>query len=129
MTTNFDSYMDRAIAKGHKDLAKRMKQEKRMASGLVRACLDRGFRITIDNGEDRPVVLSRSYMAVMAELWQTDEEHVLIYDDAGKRQGCFFLVYGNSGPELIADYTDNAVCNGIWNEVLVPLADRLEDGR
>src|SRR5580765_6314792 len=120
MTTNFDSYMDAAIAKGHRDLAKRMKQEKRMASGLILACLARGYRITVDNGEDKPIVLSKSYKAVMAELWQTDEEHVLIYDAEGKRQGWFFLVYGNDGWDLISDFADNAACRAIWDEVIKP---------
>jgi hypothetical protein len=124
---NFDSYIDRAIAKGHKDLAKRMRMEKRMASALVRACLARGFEVTIDNGEDRPIERSTSYKAIMGELWQTDEEHVLIFKD-GKRHGWFFLVYGNDGYDLIADYSDNPVCNSIWEEDITPVSDKLVAG-
>lgn len=129
--TNFDTYIARAEEKGHADLAKRMKQEKRMASALVRACLARGYSITVDNGEDKPIEKSISYKAVMAELWQTDEEHVYIYSagKSGKCFGCFFLVYGNSGPELVADFSDTLACNAIWDEVLSPLASRMEGGR
>jgi hypothetical protein len=129
MMNNFNSYIDRAIERGHTDLAKRMRQEKRMASALVRACIDRGYFISVHNGEEWAIKMSRSYKAVMAELWQTDEEHLYIRDLNDKRAGCFFLVYGNSGAELIADYTDNEACNAIWNEVISPLADRMEEGR
>jgi hypothetical protein len=127
--TNFNSYIDRAIERGHTDLAKRMRQEKRMASALVRACIDRGFYVSVHNGEDWAIRKSREYQKIMGELWQTDEEHLYIHDADSKLKGSFFLVYGNSGAELIADYTDNEACNAIWNEVIRPLADRMEEGR
>ena len=124
--TNFDDSIASAIAKGWKEGAQRMRLEKRMASALVTACLSRGYSITVDNGEDRPIKKSHSYTAVMNELWQTDEERVFIYDGFGKRCGVFFLVYGNDGYDLVADYSDNDICNAIWSEVLSPLADRLQ---
>ena len=64
----------------------------------------------------------------MNVMWQTDEEHVLIYDRAGKCLGWFFLVYGNDGWDLISDFSDNAACNEIWNTDIQPLSDRIQEG-
>jgi hypothetical protein len=125
MTTNFDTNIARAKAKGWKEGVRRMRMEKRMASGLVKACLARGYRITVNNGEDVPIRKSKSYRAVMDALWQTDEEHLYIYDDADTRQGWFFLVFGNDGWDLVADYSDNDACNEVWKTVLSPLSDKL----
>ncbi len=121
----FNDAIARATAKGWTAGAKRMRMEKRMASGLVKACLARGFAITIDNGEDKPVVKGTGYREIMDNLWQTDEESILIYDTEGVCRGWFFLVYGNDGWDLVADFTANKVCDAIWNEVLQPLSDKL----
>jgi hypothetical protein len=121
----FNTAIDRAVAKGWPEGAKRMRMEKRMASGLVKACLNLGFAITIDNGEDKPVVKSTSYRKIMDNLWQCDEEHVLIYDEKGKCFGWFYLVFGNDGWDLVADYSANDTCDMIWNETLGPLSDKL----
>jgi hypothetical protein len=125
----FTDAIARATEKGWPEGAKRMEQERRMASALVRACLARGYRISVHNGEELAIRGSKVYRDVMDALWQTDEETVHIYGPDGKRAGAFFLVYGNSGPELVGDYTDNEVCNEVWTEVLRPLGDRMEEGR
>lgn len=114
-----------AKAKGWKEGAKRMEMERRMASALVRACLARGYRISVHNGEELAIRGSKVYRAVMDALWQTDEETVHIYGPDGKRAGSFFLVYGNDGYDLIADHTDNEACRAIWDEVISPLSDKL----
>jgi hypothetical protein len=126
---NFTDAINRAKARNWPEGARRMELERRMASALVKACIDRGFRVTVDNGEDKPVVMSTNYRKVMNALWQTDEEYVVLHDATGKRYGWFFLVYGNSGWDLVSDYTVNAVCEAIWNEVITPLADKMEEGK
>lgn len=128
MTTAFDTSIARHLEKGNKQMVRRIRMEKRMASGLVRACLKRGYAVTIDNGEDKPIEKSKDYRAIMKELWATDEEHVLIYDDKGKYLGWFFLVYGNDGYDLIADYSANEVCDELYNTDIEPLANRVEAG-
>ena len=124
----FDTSIKRALEKGWKEGARRMRAEKRMASALIKACISRGFYVSVDNGEAVEIDKSRSYKAVMDVMWQTDEEHVLIYDAEGKCLGWFFLVYGNDGWDLISDYNANETCDAIWNEVLQPLSDRIQEG-
>ena len=121
----FTDAIARAEAKGWKEGAKRMKGERQMAGALVRECLKQGYLISVNNGEDWPIRRSRSYRAVMDALWQTDEEGVCIYDADGRPKGHFFLVYGNSGAELVCDYSDNDACNAVY-DALRPLMDRLE---
>jgi len=130
MTENsFNHGIKRALEKGWTAGARRMELERRMASALVKACLRRGFSVTIDNGEDKPIKKSRNYRAIMNEMWQTDEEHVVIFDAEGKRRGWFFLVYGNDGYDLVADYGITEATDAIWNEVISPLADKMEAGK
>ena len=39
--------------------------------------------------------------------------------------GNFYLLYGNSGAEVIGDYSDTDFCNAIWEEIS-PTLDKLE---
>lgn len=126
---NFTDAINRAKARNWPEGARRMELERRMASALVKECLRRGFSLTVNNGEDSTVVKSTSYRAVMDALWQTDEEYLMLHDATGKKHGWFFLVYGNDGWDLISDYSMNNATNDIWNEVISPLADRMEAGK
>jgi hypothetical protein len=65
----------------------------------------------------------------MNQMWQTDEEYVEIFDGLGKQHGWFFLVYGNSGWDLVSDYSVGTVTDAIWNKVISPLADKMEEGK
>jgi len=124
--SNFDAYIKEARAKGSMKLAKRMRDEKIAASGLVKAILKAGYMISIDNGEDWPVKKSRSYREVMDNLWACDEEKLLLRDMvSGEKIGWFYLVFGNSGAELVCDYSDNDACNAVY-DALRPLIERLE---
>ena len=125
---SFNEHIARAKARGWAEGVRRMRMEKRMASALVKAILRWGYSVTIDNGEAKEIVKSTSYREIMDVMCQTDEEHVVLYDEAGKRHGWFYLVYGNDGWDLVADYGVNDVTDAIWNQVISPLADKLEAG-
>jgi hypothetical protein len=96
-------------AKARKAIDKRIACERKVVRRTVRTLLAAGYAITVDNGEDTPIRRSTSVNAIMAEVQACDEEllHVLRQDDAGvwKRFGTICLVYGNSGPEVISDYS------------------------
>jgi hypothetical protein len=129
MTIAIDRYIAQALEKGETKLARRLRNEKRMASALVRACLTRGYTVSLHNGEDWEISHSRNYRELMAALFSTDEETVVIRETDGRKVGWFFLVYGNSGYDVVSDYADNEACNEIWHGVILPLADRMEEGR
>jgi hypothetical protein len=106
-------------AKAQKAVDKRMACERKVVRRTVRTLLAAGYAVTVYNGEDTPIRRSTSVNAIMAEVQAADEEYlyVLRKDDAGNylRVGSIWLVYGNSGPEVIADYS---VC---LEEVLAPV--------
>jgi hypothetical protein len=106
-------------------MSHRMELERQMASALVKACLARGLTVTVNNGEDIAITRSTDYRAIMDALWQTDEEHLILHDALGRRQGWFFLVYGNDGHDLVCDYGITATTDEIWNKVVSPLSDKL----
>jgi hypothetical protein len=86
-------------------VANRMKLERHVISAFVRSALAGGYLITINNGEDCPVKRSTSYRAIMRNIMQTDEEHLIVRNAAGERVGWVFLVYGNDGWDVISDYS------------------------
>lgn len=134
MTTTIKTGFDQAIANAsdydHRNyspaLARRMKAERRMCTALVDGCLKRGYVISVSDGEDWPVRKSTDKAEIMAALASTDEDGIVIRNAAGDKLGWFQLIYGNDGWDVVADYSDNEICNAIWNEVLKPLSDKIE---
>ena len=68
--------------------------------------LDKGYLLTVFEGEDFPIVNSDDAEAVMAELGHCDEEWLQVANADGKRIGTIYLVYGNDPDEVVADCTD-----------------------
>jgi hypothetical protein len=130
MKTGFDQAILDATNPDHRnfgrDLAKRIKAERRMCVALVTACLARGFSVSVSDGEDWVVRRSTDKSIILEALFSTDEDVVAIYDRAGERAGWFRLIYGNDGYDVVSDFSANDVCEAIWDEVLLPLSDKIE---
>jgi hypothetical protein len=105
--------------------------ERFFAGKLIDTILAHGFSVSVNDGEEWTLNRSVDARLILCALATTDEDHVRAYDATGKSQGTFSLIWGNdpSGEELIADHTDNRVCNRIWQEVMgYPIEDQLELG-
>lgn len=96
--------------------------EKRYASKLVKAILDEGLTVSVWESEawatdDKGIPVQRStmYTRITQSLASTDSDYLYIFDGC-KRAGWFYLVYGN-GEDLISDYSDNDLCNRIWEKL------------
>ena len=87
--------------------------EKRVVRRLVKAALDRGYTVSVHDGEEWPVRKSDSVVEIMAALGATDMERLLLRSADGTRIGSILLVYGNSPEEVIADHTDNELIQGL----------------
>ena len=128
--TGFDEAIENASNPDHRNysrpLARRLTAEKRMCTALVTACLDRGFLVSVHDGEEWAVKKSSDKAEILAALFATDQDEIVIRTAEGVRAGWFQLIYGNDGYDVVGDYTDNEVCNAIWNEVLTPLSDKIE---
>jgi hypothetical protein len=99
--------LDRFATRGEAAVVKR----------LVRIVLERGYMVSINDGEEWTVTLSTDRNEILSALATTGEDIVRLYKD-GERAGSLWLVYGNAedGSELIADHTDNDACLSIcWD--------------
>lgn len=140
MKTGFDAHIDHAAAKyaddtyanvEWKNVAKRLRAERRIAGKLITACLRANMLVSVNDGEETVVTKSTNKAEIMAALASTDADVITIYNGSqskafigsvaipGKRVGAFYLIYGNAddGSELISDYTDTPVCQGIYSTV------------
>ena len=91
------------------------------ATKLVRNIISRGHFISVFDGEGYAVKCSRDGDRILSEMAATDMDSLIIHSSANNAViGRMRLIYGNDpeGSELIADHTDNALCNAIWNEVM-----------
>lgn len=94
------------------------KGEVAVVKRLVRVILERGYMVSINDGEDWTVNLSTDRNEILSALGTTGEDIIRLYKD-GERAGSIWLVFGNAddGSELIADHTDNDACLSIWREI------------
>jgi hypothetical protein len=81
--------------------------ERRIVESVVDAALAAGYRLNVDNGGDVRELLAPSAdrAAVLAVMFATGDEHLLVFRKTGKMLGWVHLVYGNSGHDVVADHT------------------------
>jgi len=83
--------------------------ERQIIRALIDAALFASFLITVHNGEETVLIKSRDADAIMKEMFTTDDEMLYFYKSEAPKEtfGWIKLVYGNSGPDVISDYTTN----------------------
>ena len=81
-------------------------EERFVVKQIVGRALDKGYLLSVYDGEEVPVLHSDDAEAVMAELGHCDEEWLHVANEDRKRIGAIFLVYGNDPDEVVADCTD-----------------------
>ena len=89
--------------------------EQIVATQLVDALLRRGIKVTVTDGEEVVVTDSTDRTEILEALNTTDEDHV------GGGGFVFWLLWGNGGDGLIADYYYNSSheeADAIYNEAL-----------
>jgi hypothetical protein len=126
MKTGFDEAITAANDRGEHRLARRIMAEKKISTAIITACLKRKFNISVSDGEDWPIKSSSNKAAILATLFSTDEDIIVIRTKDGTKAGWFQLIYGNDGHDVVSDYSVTNACEEIWNDVIKPLADKLE---
>jgi hypothetical protein len=124
MPTAFKRYAHIARTKGQLDLANRLEMEARCVGYLLDECLRRRLLISVHDGEEWCLTRCTDREKIMDALASTDEDVLLIRHPDGPAHtplGRFFLVYGNTGWDVIADHSDNETCNSIWDAILPKL--------
>ena len=93
------------------------KDEVAVVKRLVRIILERGYMVSINDGEDWTGNLSTDRKGILSALGTTGEDIIRLYKD-GELAGSIWLVFGNAedGSELISDHSDNEACHSIYAE-------------
>lgn len=81
-------------------------EERFVVRQIVNRALDKGYLLTVDDGEELPVMHSDDAEEVMDNLGHCDEEWLHVENDARQKIGVIFLVYGNDADEVVCDCTD-----------------------
>lgn len=91
---------------GTNTLIRRIRAERDICSALVKALLVEDYAVTVNDGEEETVIKSSDHDTIFNALFTTDEDWLIVYKD-NVRVGWFRLIYGNSGWDVINDYTVN----------------------
>ena len=93
--------------------------ERFYARKLVRNLLSRGISVQVKDEEETLLDASRKEDEILGQLCHSGENFLRAFDDNLQHLGTFYLVWGNDpeGEELIADHSDNALCEQVWHEV------------
>lgn len=81
--------------------------ERYVVRQIVNRALDKGYLLSVYDGEEFPVLHSDDADEVMAELGHCGEEWLYVENADLKKIGTIFLVYGNDADEVVCDCTDS----------------------
>jgi hypothetical protein len=99
--------------------------ERRIIRRIVTDAIGAGHFVSVHDGEETTVARSRDVRAIMAAIMTTDDD-VLLFSASPteKAFGWVRLIYGNSGYDVVNDYTTNLepIMAGA-----TALADKLEE--
>lgn len=89
--------------------------ERATAQALIRAILTTGHTISVWDGGATTLRYAKSPQTILQSLCTTEEDVLRLHDASRRPVGFFRLIYGNDpdGSELIADHSDNALCESI----------------
>jgi hypothetical protein len=88
------------------------------ATFLIRLALANGFNVSVHDGEeDWTVRRSTDLHTILSAMCQMEEDYLTFHKVNGSKGGGWMqLVWGNSAPELVSDYSANADMDALWNE-------------
>jgi len=81
--------------------------ERKIANKIIGVMLDSGYTITIDNGNDITIRQSSNKEDILAGMFLTDEDKILVSHKDGNSRGYIWLVYGNRGWDVIHNYSNS----------------------
>ena len=104
-------------------IAKRQRMERSIARAFIRSPIAAGYTINVDNGGDEYELPTptNSLRTVMKTMFATDDERLYLFKNGQPDPfGWVYFTYGESGWDVICDYTINL-------EPLMGLANKLSD--
>ena len=92
-------------------IERRIEIERLIVKKICDNAVTKGYMVSLHDGECYVVKRTRDVAKIMENMMATDEESLIIRNANGIRLGSVFLVYGNTGWDVINDYTDNPAIN------------------
>ena len=86
---------------------------KKVGSKLIDAALERGYTLSLVDGESTVVRKSNDAKRLKSHLCSTDEDILVVYNLSGDHIGHIYLMYGNAVEETIFDYTWNPLIEAL----------------
>ena len=84
----------------------RKRIERAIVDKIIRSALEAGYWVSVWNGGDEPeIAKATDHRQIIDAMFATDEETLVLHTPGGKRAGMIYLVYGNDGYDVIADYS------------------------
>jgi len=82
--------------------------EKRIARRVILDALAAGYTLNVNNGGDTHELPAPSdkVKVILGAMFAADEDYLIFYKE-GKKVGWVWLIYGNSGWDVVSDYTCN----------------------
>lgn len=81
--------------------------ESEIVKAAINGLLEAGYKISVFDSEETILLPTTNAEAIFNKLYATDGEYLVTHGADGKPCGHVFLVYGNDGYDVIADYTLN----------------------
>lgn len=88
----------------HPSVRARQMVEEAIARRVVTDAIAAGYSLAVDNGEETGEK-SNIIEVIMRELGTTDEDTISFYKNSKQREGFVYLVYGNSGHDVMANWS------------------------
>lgn len=91
--------------------------ETEITKKLIQATLDRGLTISVYDEEEYVLLNSKNPDRILGSTGHSDLTSFRLKNDIKHHVGTFVLIHGND-EDVISDYSDNALCDEIFNEVI-----------
>ncbi len=92
-------------------IERRIEIERLIVKKICDDAVARGHMVSLHDGQCYVVKRTRDVAKIMENLMATDEEQLWIRSATGEYLGHVYLVYGNTGWDVINDYSDTPAIN------------------
>lgn len=87
--------------------------EKEIAARIICDAIAAGYSISVFNGGDDPEIARSRDPEAITKAMRASIDDALVFYNHKDRLGMVLLVYGNSGHDVISDYTDKPVIEAL----------------
>lgn len=101
-------------------VCRRIEVEGKIARRIVRDMLAAGYSVSVHDSCEVTVRKSRDEAEIMAALFTADDDRLYAHGQDGAVIGWVWLVYGNSGWDVVCDYSTSL------DELMRPVLDYAE---